>query len=165
VALAAWETESRSWGGLIQPLSSRAKRLLCLDAISLCLASLRPSPEEALGAPTARLARRALDLLRQQAGDSPPGEPDEEFLDSLRALREGDHSPAAASIVTALTECACAMPAGLDASNVFVVMSACYEAVRHAERTPRATAAERANQTLTRLITAQRGLIDAAVPV
>jgi hypothetical protein len=162
VSTAAWETESRSWGGLIQPLSSHAKRALCLDAIALCLASFQPSAEQALGASAARRARRALDLLRQQAGDSPPGKPDGEFLDGLRALREGDPSPAAASIVTALTEYAIAMPAGLDASNVFVVMSACYEAVRQAERTPRATAAERGNQTLTRLITAQRGLIDAA---
>jgi hypothetical protein len=159
---AAWEIESRPWGELIQPLSSHAKRVLCLDAIGLCLASLLPSAERALGAPTARLARRALVLLRQRADDSSPGEPGGEFLDSLRALQEGDHSPAAASIVTALTEYAGAMPAGLGASNVFVIMSACYEAVRHAERTPRATAAERANQTLTRLITAQRELIDAA---
>jgi hypothetical protein len=162
VATPAWERESRSWGGLIQPLSSHAKRVLCLDAIGLCLASLRPSPEEALGAPTARLARRVLDRLRQQADDSPPGEPDGEYLDGLRALREGDHSPAVASIVTALAEYADAGPDGLDASKVFVVMSACYEAVRHAERTLRATAAEHGNQTLTRLISAQRGLIDAA---
>jgi hypothetical protein len=54
------------------------------------------------------------------------------------------------------------MSAGLDASNVFIVMSACYEAVLHAERTPRTTTAERGNQTLTRLIIAQHGLIDAA---
>jgi hypothetical protein len=162
VAMAAWELESRSWGGLIQPLSSHAKQVLCLDAIGLCLASFRPSPEEALGAPSARLARRALDLLRRQANDSSPGEPDAEFLDGLRALRECDHSPAVASIVTALTEYADAMSAGLDVSNVFIVMSACYEAVLHAERTPRTTTAERGNQTLTRLIIAQHGLIDAA---
>ena len=160
--MTAWEIESRSWGELVQPLSSHAKRILCLDAISLCLASLRPSPEQALGAPTARLARRALDLLQQQAGDSWPGRPAGEFLDSLRALRESDHSPAVACIVAALTEYADAPQAGLDASNVFVVMSACYEAVRHAEDTSRVTTAERGDQTLTRLITAQRGLIDAA---
>jgi hypothetical protein len=160
--MAAWEIESRSWGGLVQPLSSRAKRILCLDAIGLCLASFRPSPEEALGAPTARLARRALDLLRQGAGDPSPSEPDREFLNGLRALREVDHSPAAESIVTALTEYADAMPAGLGASSVLVVMSACYAAILHAERTPRLTAAERGNQTLRCLITAQRGLIDAA---
>ena len=163
VAMTAWEIQSRSWGELIQPLSSHAMRILCLDAIGLCLASCRPSPEQALGAQAARLARRALDLLRRRADDPSPGEPDGEFLDSLRALRDGDHSAAAASVATALTEYADAMPAALDASNVFVVMSACYEAVRLAERTPRATAAERGNQTLTRLITAQRGLIDAAV--
>ena len=161
--MAAWEIESRSWGGLIQPLSSHAKRALCLDAIGLCLASFRPSPEQALGAPAARLARRALDLLRQRAGDPSPSGPDGDFLDTLLALREGDHPAAAASVVTALTEYADATPAALDASNVFVVMSACYEAVRHAERTPRGTAAERGSQALTRLITAQRGLIDAAV--
>jgi hypothetical protein len=160
--MAAWEIESRSWGWLIQPLSSHAKRVLCLDAIGLCLASFRPSAEEVLGAPAARLARRALDLLRQRADNCSPREPDNELLDGLRALREDDHSPAAASVITALTEYAGAMPAGLDASSVFVVMSACYEAVRHAERTPRVTAAERGNQTLTHLITAQRGLIDAA---
>jgi hypothetical protein len=80
----------------------------------------------------------------------------------MRALREGDDSPVAASIVTALTEYAGAMPAGLDASNVVVIMSACYEAVLRAERTPALTAAERGNRTLTRLIIAQRGLIDAA---
>jgi hypothetical protein len=154
--------ESRPWGELIQPLSSHAKRVLCLDAIGLCLASLLPSAEQVLGAPTARLAWRALDLLRQRKGDFPPGALDGEFLDTLRALREGDRSPAAASIVTALTEYAVAMPAGLGASNVFVIMSACYEAVRQAERTPRATAAERANQNLARLIAAQRELIDAA---
>ena len=163
MAMTAWEIESRSWGELIQPLSSHAKRILCLDAIGLCLASFRPSPEQSLGAQTARLARRALDLLSQRTGDPSPGEPDGEFLDSLRALRDGDHSAAAGSIVTALTEYADAMPAALDASNVFVVMSACYEAVRHAEHAPRATAAERGNQTLMRLIAAQRGLIDAAV--
>jgi hypothetical protein len=163
VVMAVWETESRSWGGLVQPLSSHAKRVLCLDAIDLCLASFRPSPEQALGAPTARLARRALDLLRERAGDPSPGEPAGEFLDSLRALGEGDHCAAAGSVITALTEYADAMPAALDASNVFVVMSACYEAVRRAERTPRATAAEHGNQTLRRLITAQRRLIDAAV--
>jgi hypothetical protein len=160
--MAAWEIESRSWGGLIQPLSSHAKRILCLDAIGLCLASFRPSLEEALGTPSARLARRALDLLRQRADDSSPGEPDAEFLDDLRALRECDHSPAVASIVMALTEYAGAMPVGLDASDVLVVMSACYEAVLHTERTPRATAAERGNQALARLITAQHDLIDAA---
>jgi hypothetical protein len=159
--MAAWEIDSGSWGELIQPLSSRAKRVLCLDTIGLCLASFRPSLEEAVGAPPARIARRALDLLRQQAGDSAPGEPDSEFLDGMRALREGDRCPAIASLVTALTEYAHAIPTGLDASHVFVVMSACYEAVRHAERTPRVTAAERDNQTLTRLITAQRGLIHA----
>ena len=162
VAMTAWEIESRSWGELIQPLSSHAKRILCLDAIGLCLVSLRPSPELALGAPTARLARRALDLLQQQASDPWPGEPAGEFLDSLRALRKNGYLPAVACIVTALTEYADAMPAGLDASNVFIVMSACYEAVRHAEDASRLTAAERGNQTLTRLITAQRGLIDAA---
>jgi hypothetical protein len=159
--MAAWEIESRSWGGLIQPLSSQAKRVLCLDAIGLCLASFRPSPEEALGAPTARLARRALDLLRQRAGDSPPGEPDGGFLDDLRALRAGDHSPAAAAIVTAITEYAHAGPAGPDASDVLIVMSACYEAALHAERTARVTSAERGGRAVTRLITAQRGLIDA----
>ena len=162
VAMAAWQVESRSWGGLIQPLSSHAKRILCLDAIGLCLASFRPSPEEALGTQPARLARRALALLWQRADDSPPGQPDGEFLDGLRALRADDHSPAVASIVAALTEYVGAVSAGLDASNVFFVMSACYEAVLHAERALRATAAERGNQILTRLITAQRGLIDAA---
>jgi hypothetical protein len=162
MAVAAWQTESRAWGGLIQPLSSHAKRVLCLDAIGLCLASFRPSPEEALGAPTARLARRALDLLRQQADDPSPGQPDRELVDGLRALRAGDHPPAAASIVSALTEYAGALPAGLDASHVFAVMSACYDAVLRSERTARVTAAERGNQTLARLITGQRGLIDAA---
>jgi hypothetical protein len=156
--MAAWEIESRSWGGLIQPLSSRAKRILCLDTIGLCLASFRPSLEEAVGTLPARVARRALDLLRQQPGDSSS---DQRFLDGMRALQEGDHCPAIASVVTALTEYAHAIPAGLDASDVLVIMSACYEAVRHAERTPRVTAAERGNQTLTRLITAQRDLIHA----
>jgi hypothetical protein len=41
-------------------------------------------------------------------------------------------------------------------------MSACYQAVLRAERTPGATADGRDDQALTRLITAQRGLIDAA---
>ena len=158
--MTAWEIESRSWGELIQPLSSHAMRVLCLDAIGLCLASLRPSPEEALGARSASLARRGLDLLRQ-ADDSSRAQPDGEFLDSLRALREGDHSPVVASIVAALAEYAGALSAGLDASNVVVVMSACYEAVLHSERTPRVTAAGHGDQNLTRLITAQRGLINA----
>jgi hypothetical protein len=160
--MATWETQSRSWGGLIQPLSSHAKRVLCLGAIDLCLASLRPSAEKAFGARPARLARRALDLLWQQADDSSPGQPDQEFLASLHALREFDRSPAVASVVTALTQYADAMPAGLDAADVFVVMSASYEAVRQVEDTTRVTAAECGSQTLTRLITAQRGLIDAA---
>jgi hypothetical protein len=150
---ATWESESRSWGGLIQPLSSQAMRILCLDAIGLCLAAFRPSLEEAIGAPSAHLARQALGLLRRRARVSPLSEPDGELLESLRALGECDHSLAAASIATALTEYAGAMSAGLDASNVLVVMSACYEAVQHADR---------GNPTLASLITAQRGLIDAA---
>jgi hypothetical protein len=153
VTVAAWEIESRSWGGVIQPLSSHAMRILCLDAIGLCLASLRPSLEEAIGAGSAHLARRALNLLRQRAGVSSLGEPDGELLDSLRALRECGNSLAAASVATALTEYADAMTVGLDASDVLVVMSACYQAVLHAER---------GNEALTSLITAQRGLIDAA---
>jgi hypothetical protein len=156
MTVGVWETESRSWGGLIQPLSSHAMRVLCLDAIGLCLASLRPSAEEVLGASSARLARRALDLLRHHFSH---GELAGEFVDSLRALREADDSPAVASVVTAFTEYAGAMSAGLDASDVLVVMSACYEAVRHAEQVPPG----HGNQTLTRLITAQRGLIGAAV--
>lgn len=155
MTVGVWETESRSWGGLIQPLSSHAMRVLCLDAIGLCLASLRPSAQEALGASSARLARRALDLLRQHFSR---GEITGEFVDSLRALREADGPPAVASVVTAFTEYAGGMSAGLDASDVLVVMSACYEAVRHAEQVPPG----RGNQTLTRLITAQRGLIGVA---
>ena len=152
--MAAWEIESRSWGGLIQPLSSHAKRALCLDAIGLCLASFRPSLEEALGAPSALLARRALSLLRERADSFAPGGVSAEFQDGLRALRKRDRSPAVASIVTALTECADATSsAGFDASDVLTVMSACYEAVRQAER---------GNQALGRLIAAQRGLIEAA---
>ena len=38
LAMAAFQIESRSWGGLVQPLSSQAKRVLCRDAIGLCLA-------------------------------------------------------------------------------------------------------------------------------
>jgi hypothetical protein len=151
MTMGAWETASRSWGGLIQPLSSHAMRVLCLDAIGLCLDSLRPG---AVGAPSGRLARRALDLLRQPAGDFSRGE----FPDTLRALRECDGSATVASVVTAFTEYAGAMSAGLDASDVLVVMSACYEAVRQAEDVPPG----HGNQTLARLITAQRGLISAA---
>jgi hypothetical protein len=148
--MAAWEIESRSWGVIIQPLSSHAKRVLCLDAIGLFLASFRPSLEEA---PTARLARRVLDLLRQQADGYSPGEPDGAILDGLRTLRVRDRSPAVASMVRALTEYADSMAAGLDASNVLVIMSACYEAELYAEP---------GNQTLTHLIAAQRRLINAA---
>jgi len=146
--MAAWETESRSWGGLIQPLSSHAKRVLCLDAIGLCLTWFRPAPGEG---PAARLARRVLDRLRRQVDDF-SDKPYEEFLDDLRALRESDDCPAVASIVTALTQYADAVPVGLDAADVFMVMSASYEAVLHAER---------GNQTLAHLIIAQRDLIEA----
>ena len=170
-AIARWEIESRSWGGLIQPLSGHAKRVLCLDAIGLCLASFPPSAPsapsgpsgpsdgEALGVRSARLARRALDLLRQRADDPSPGEPGEEFLDGLRALRESGHSPAAASIVAAFTEYAAALSAGLSASDVLVVMAACCQAVLPAEG---AVPAQYADQALERLVTAQRGLIEAA---
>lgn len=151
--MAAWEIESRSWGGLIQPLSSHAKRALCLDAIGLCLASFRPSLEEALGAPTARLARRALDLLRERAGDSAPGRVSGEFQDGLRALRKRARSPAVASIVAALTEYAEATSsADFDASDVLTVLSACYDAVLNTGR---------GDEPLSRLIAAQRGLIEA----
>jgi hypothetical protein len=56
-------------------------------------------------------------------------------------------------MVRALTEYADSMAAGLDASNVLVIMSACYEAELYAEP---------GNQTLTHLIAAQRRLINAA---
>jgi hypothetical protein len=154
--MAAWEIESRSWGGLIQPLSSHAKRILCRDAIGLCLESLRSPLEEALDTRTAHLAQRALDRLRNRADDSPPGEPDAEFQDCLRALRECDCSPAVASLVTALTECAGAMTAGLDASDVLDIMSVCHDAVLQAVGVDR---------TLAQVITAQRRLIDAAALV
>jgi len=160
LAMAAFQIESRSWGGLVQPLSSQAKRVLCLDAIGVCLASFRPSLEEALGARSARLARRALELLR--ADDYVPNGPGGEFRDALRALREDDQCAAVASVVAALTEYADAMPADLTASTVLLVMSACYEAVMHADRRARVTAAGRGDQALTRLISAQRGLIGAA---
>jgi hypothetical protein len=142
---ATWETESRSWGALIQPLSSHAKRVLCLEAIGLCLASL----EGTLGATSARLARRALDLLRRR----PDGPPDDEFLDALRALEGHDDRPAVASIVTAFRQYAVAWPGGLDASDVLAVMSSCHEAVVHADR---------GEQALAGLLTAQRDLIYAS---
>ncbi len=74
-ALAAWEIESRPWGGLVQPLSSQAKRVLCLDAIGLSLASFRPSPEEALGARSARLARQTLELPATRRSCTPTERP------------------------------------------------------------------------------------------
>jgi hypothetical protein len=154
----AWEIESRSWGMLIQPLPAHAKRVLCLDLIAMCLTSVRPALEEALGAPPARLADRALGVLRHHADDPSPGEPDPEFPDCLRALREYAHLPVVAPVVTALTAYADALPAGLDASDVLVVMSACHEATLQAEP-------GRVEQALARLITAQRGLIDAAALV
>lgn len=149
-AMTAWEIESRLWGAIIQPLSSHAKRVLCLDAIGLFLASFRPSLAEA---PTARLARRVLDLLRQQADDYSAGEPGGAILDGLCILRAREHSPPVASMVRALTAYADAMVAGLEASSVLVIMSACCEAVLYAEP---------GNQTLTHLIAAQRRLVNAA---
>jgi hypothetical protein len=151
--MAAWDAMSRSWGGLIQPLSSHGKRVLCLDAIALCLASLAPSPEEALGADAALLARRELDLLRKAAGDSPPGVPGGEILGVLRAPRQAGSRPAAASLATALTGYADAVGGSLDACDVLLVMSACYEAVLHCGRD---------NPALPHLLTAQRALIAAA---
>lgn len=102
---------------------------------------------------TARLARRVLDLLRQRADDYSPGEPDGEILDGLRVLPVRDGSPAVASVVRALTEYADTVAAGLDASDVLDIMSACCEAVLYAEP---------GSQALTRLIVAQRRLIDDA---
>jgi hypothetical protein len=145
-AVLAWETSSRPWGGLIQPLPARAKRTLCLDAIDLCLRSF--PLDDVLGANSASLARRAVDLLGKPADD-----PGTEFSDVLRALRDGDHSPTATRIVTALTEFSEALPGGLAACDVLVVLSACYEAV---------LCTGPSEQALTDLITAQRRLIDAA---
>jgi hypothetical protein len=54
------------------------------------------------------------------------------------------------------------MPADVTASTVLLVMSACYEAVMHADRRARVTAAGRDDQARMRLISAQRGLIHAA---
>ncbi|MCF3135570.1 hypothetical protein [Streptomyces olivochromogenes] len=158
-----WDAESRSWGALIEPLSSTGKRILSLDAIELCFTSFRPSFEGSFAPETVGFAREALALLRQRIQEDSLGVPEGEFFDNLYALQERDHSPGTASIVMAISEYADSMSRSLSASDVLAIMSACYEAVLNSERIPRVTAeAERGNENCVRLIAAQRTLIDSA---
>lgn len=158
-----WDEESRPWGERIETLSPDRRRSLCLDAIDLCFASFRPSFEEDFAPETVRFARETMDLLRRRIGEDSLGAPEDQFFDDLYALQENDFSPGTASIVMAISEYASAMGRELSVADVLAILSACYEAVLNSERIPRVTLeAERENQNLVNLITAQRDLVTAA---
>ena len=158
-----WDEESRPWGERIETLSPDRRRALCLDAIDLCFASFRPSFEEDFAPETVRFARETMDLLRRRIGEDSLGAPEDQFFDDLYALQENDFSPGTASIVMAISEYASAMGRELSVADVLAILSACYEAVLNSERIPRVTLeAERENQNLVSLITAQRDLVTAA---
>lgn len=157
-----WDSESRSWGEMIDMLPSLGKRQLALDAIDMCFRSFRPSFEELFDPSTVSFARDALSLLRQRLGESSLGIPEVQFFDDLYALQENDHSLGVASIVMAVSEYADSLARELSSADVLAILSACYEAVLNSERIPRVTIdAERANENCVRLIAAQRALIDA----
>lgn len=159
-----WDGESEPWGSMIESLPPMTRRRIALDAIDLCFRSFRPSFDELFDESTVNFAREALVRLHERLDEDSLGVPEVDFFDDLYALRENDHSPGTASIVMAISEYADAMRRELSSADVLAILSACYEAVLNSERIPRVTIeAERNNENLVHLISAQRDLIEAAV--
>jgi hypothetical protein len=159
-----WDAESASWPELVNSLAEAARRRLALDVIELCFESFCPSFERLFKLSTVESARGALALLRSQVDAESLGVPEEEFFENLYAIQERDHSPGAASIVMAISECADSMRRELSGSDVLAIMSASYEALLNTQHIPRVTIqAERENENCVRLIARQRALLDEAV--
>jgi hypothetical protein len=164
VEVLLWDSESRSWGRLIDQLPELGKRKLALDAIDLCFGSFRPSFDALFNQSTVVFARETLQSLREMLHEDsrPPLGP--QFFDDLYTLKGRDHSPGVASIIMALAEYSDSIGRDLSSADVLAIMSACYEAVLNSERIPRVTMdAERTNDNCVSLILAQRDLIDRAL--